>query len=234
MAATLHTSLGDIKVELFCDRAPQSCEVRCDMRLNEQRREEVEERCVLPSARSPSSGLGLDPRRQSLSASGYYDNTVFHRNIKGFLMGCYVPRAYVHETGFMIQGGDPTGTGKGGESIFGKTFPDEIKDDLKFSARGMLGVANKGPDTNGSQFFISYTKLPHLNMKYPLFGNVRRVISGWETLDAMEKVPVGAKDRPVEEIKLKVSQTQASSVYVTRFVQSVTIHANPIADAAIQ
>ena len=99
--------------------------------------------------------------------------------------------------GFMIQGGDPTGsfavddmilvqrlvhsldhdfffrvsgTGKAGESIYGKHFADEIVDSLKFSARGMLGMANKGPDTNGSQFFFSYQKLPHLNMKYPIFG----------------------------------------------------------------
>lgn len=66
--------------------------------------------------------------------------------------------------------GDPTGTGKGGESIYGKHFPDEIDQSLKFTGRGVLGMANKGPDTNGSQFFIAYQKLPHLNMKYPIFG----------------------------------------------------------------
>ena len=68
-------------------------------------------------------------------------------------------------------------------------------------------------DTNGSQFFIAYTKLPHLNMKYPILG---KVISGWETLDVMEKMPVGQKDRPEEPMVLK----------------SCTIHANPFADVA--
>jgi cyclophilin family peptidyl-prolyl cis-trans isomerase len=63
-----------------------------------------------------------------------------------------------------------TGTGKGGESIYGKHFSDEIVESLKFSARGIVGMANKGPDTNGSQFFIAYQKLPHLNMKYPIFA----------------------------------------------------------------
>mmetsp|Transcript_20002 Transcript_20002/g.41953 ORF Transcript_20002/g.41953 Transcript_20002/m.41953 type:complete len:116 (-) Transcript_20002:152-499(-) len=115
----------------------------------------------------------------------------------------------------MVQGGDPTGTGKGGESIYGKFFADEIHDSLKFTARGMVGMANKGPDTNGSQFFFAYQKLPHLNMKYPIFG---KVISGFEVLDAMEKVPVGPKDRPLQSISLK----------------NVTVHANPIAEIALQ
>mmetsp|Transcript_10441 Transcript_10441/g.16322 ORF Transcript_10441/g.16322 Transcript_10441/m.16322 type:complete len:80 (-) Transcript_10441:255-494(-) len=79
----------------------------------------------------------------------------------------------------------------------------------------MLGMANKGPDTNGSQFFFAYNKLPHLNFKYPIFA---KVISGFETLDAMEKAPVGPKDRPVTPIK----------------IVDVTVHANPIAEAAIQ
>ncbi|KAL3159109.1 hypothetical protein ABBQ32_011106 [Trebouxia sp. C0010 RCD-2024] len=86
----------------------------------------------------------------ALCASGYYDGTLFHRNIKGF----------------MIQGGDPTGTGKGGKSIFpspnGK-FPDEITDTLKHTKRGIVSMANSGPNTNGSQFFITYNKHPHLN-----------------------------------------------------------------------
>ncbi|KAL3151796.1 hypothetical protein ABBQ38_012767 [Trebouxia sp. C0009 RCD-2024] len=135
----------------------------------------------------------------ALCASGYYDGTLFHRNIKGF----------------MIQGGDPTGTGKGGKSIFptpnGK-FPDEIADTLKHTKRGIVSMANSGPNTNGSQFFITYNKHPHLNGKYTIVG---QVIDGMDVLDKMEKIKVGAADRPVQEIKLN----------------NVVIHANPLAGA---
>ncbi|XP_049848719.1 uncharacterized protein LOC126316668 isoform X3 [Schistocerca gregaria] len=132
----------------------------------------------------------------ALCASGYYDNTEFHRSIPGF----------------MIQGGDPTGTGKGGKSIYGKPFNDEFNDSLTHSDRGMLSMANKGPNTNGSQFFITYAAAEHLNSRFTLFG---KVIAGKDdTLKKMEKVPTGAKDRPLQSIRLL----------------SVTIHANPIAD----
>ncbi|KAK1274067.1 Peptidyl-prolyl cis-trans isomerase-like 2 [Acorus gramineus] len=130
----------------------------------------------------------------ALCASGYYDGTIFHRNIKGF----------------MIQGGDPTGTGKGGNSIWGKKFNDEIRESLKHNARGVLSMANSGPNTNGSQFFITYAKQPHLNGLYTIFG---RVIHGFEVLDLMEKTPIGPGDRPLAEIRLN----------------RVTIHANPLA-----
>ncbi|KAF8720656.1 hypothetical protein AX14_010821 [Amanita brunnescens Koide BX004] len=135
----------------------------------------------------------------ALSASGYYDNCLFHRNIKGF----------------MIQTGDPTGTGKGGESIWGGTFEDEIRSTLKFNARGVVAMANSGPDTNKSQFFLTYAKQTHLDGKYTIFGKV--IDGGDSTLDAMERVPVNNKNRPLSEIKLT----------------HVTIHANPIADATL-
>ncbi|XP_022757119.1 peptidyl-prolyl cis-trans isomerase CYP18-1-like [Durio zibethinus] len=110
-------------------------------------------------------------------ASGYYDGTIFHRNIKGF----------------MIQGGDPTGTGKGGTSIWAKKFNDEIQESLKPNcSRGILSMANSGPNTNGSQFFITYAKQPYLNGLYTVFGNV---IHGFEVLDLMEKFQTGAGDR---------------------------------------
>ena len=133
----------------------------------------------------------------ALAASGYYDKSVFHRNMKGF----------------MIQGGDPTGTGKGGASVWGDDFPDEFHDDNKHDSRGVLAMANKGPNTNRSQFFITYTPQPHLNNKYTVFG---RVIHGFETLDAMEAVQVDGtkKSRPLTDITLS----------------SITIHANPLAD----
>ncbi|CAB1099398.1 unnamed protein product [Ectocarpus sp. CCAP 1310/34] len=90
------------------------------------------------------------------TCSGYYDGTKFHRNIKGF----------------MVQGGDPLGTGKGGESIWGGPFPDEFHPDNKHDRRGMVSMASKGPNTNKSQFFITYTRQPHLNNVYTVFGKV--------------------------------------------------------------
>nr|ODN91248.1 peptidyl-prolyl cis-trans isomerase-like 3 [Cryptococcus depauperatus CBS 7841] len=113
----------------------------------------------------------------------------------------------------MVQGGDPTGTGKGGMSIYGRAFADEIRQTLKFNARGIVAMANAGPDTNKSQFFITYAKQPSLDGKYSIFG---KVIDGLEVLDSMERVPVTPKHRPLEEIKLS----------------NVTIHANPIANQA--
>jgi len=116
----------------------------------------------------------------------------------------------------MIQTGDPSGTGKGGDSIWGTTFEDEIRSTLKFNARGIVAMANSGPDTNKSQFFITYAKQPHLDGKYTIFG---RVIDGADsTLDAMERVPVTPKNRPTQEIRLK----------------KVLIHANPIADVTLR
>lgn len=92
----------------------------------------------------------------ALCGSGYYDGTKFHRNIKKF----------------MVQGGDPTGTGKGGESIYGKYFDDEISDNLRHDGRGVVSMANRGPHTNGSQFFILYDKAPHLNNVNTIFAKV--------------------------------------------------------------
>lgn len=113
----------------------------------------------------------------------------------------------------MIQTGDPTGTGKGGQSIWGKPFADEIRSTLKFNQRGIVAMASSGRDTNKSQFFILYAKQPHLDGNYTIIG---RVIDGAinGTLDLMEKVAVNEKHRPVQEIKMT----------------GVTIHANPIAD----
>ncbi|PRP80259.1 peptidyl-prolyl cis-trans isomerase 10 [Planoprotostelium fungivorum] len=119
----------------------------------------------------------------ALCASGYYDDTIFHRNIKGF----------------MIQGGDPTGTGKGGQSAFKTKLQDEFHPNLQHNARGIVSFANNGPDSNGSQFFITYGKQLHLNNVYTIFG---KVIYGLDTLDKMERVPVDGKDFPLKEIKI--------------------------------
>jgi peptidyl-prolyl cis-trans isomerase-like protein 2 len=119
----------------------------------------------------------------TLCERGYYNGVAFHRSIRNF----------------MIQGGDPTGTGKGGESIWGKPFKDEPNSKLLHSGRGVVSMANSGPHTNGSQFFVLYKSATHLNYKHTVFGGV---VGGLATLAAMENVPVDESDRPLEEIKI--------------------------------
>ncbi|RWW04098.1 hypothetical protein BHE74_00033500 [Ensete ventricosum] len=92
------------------------------------------------------------------------------------------------------HGGDPTGTGKGGQSIWGKPFKDELNSKLLHSGRGVVSMANSGPHTNGSQFFILYKSANHLNFKHTVFGSV---VGGLNALAAMEKVPVDDDDRPL-------------------------------------
>ena len=117
----------------------------------------------------------------------YYNNTVFHRLIKDF----------------MVQGGDPTSTGKGGESYFGAKFEDECLDPekrLSHSQRGMLSMANAGRNTNGSQFFITFKKAAHLDGKHTVFGKIKK---GFVTLDDIEKQETDpSTNRPVKEIKI--------------------------------
>src|SRR3990167_4782368 len=111
----------------------------------------------------------------------YYDGIIFHRVIKNF----------------MIQGGDPTGTGTGGESVWGGTFEDEFSPDVTFNRKGLLAMANQGPNTNGSQFFITVSEdLKSLNNKYTIFGEV---LEGYETVEKIEKTSTGMNDRPLEE-----------------------------------
>jgi len=120
-----------------------------------------------------------------LSQKGYYDDTIFHRSIKNF----------------MIQGGDPQGTGKGGESYWGAPFKDEFKTNLTHSGRGVLSMANSGPDSNKSQFFITFRSCRHLDNKHTVFG---RLVGGLETLQALESVHSDPKtDRPAEELKIQ-------------------------------
>lgn len=119
-----------------------------------------------------------------LVGKGYYDGIIFHRVIKGF----------------MIQGGDPTGTGTGGQSIWGKNFGDECKSEIKFDKPGLLAMANRGPNTNGSQFFITTALTPWLNMRHTIFGEVT---TGYEIIKKIETSPTAPGDRPVEPIKIK-------------------------------
>lgn len=102
-----------------------------------------------------------------LVQAGYYNDTVFHRIVKDFC----------------VQGGDPTGTGSGGQSIWGTAFNDEFNPDYKFDMPGRVGMANKGPNTNGSQFFITMVPTPHLNNKHTVFG---QVIKGYNVVKKLE------------------------------------------------
>ena len=120
---------------------------------------------------------------RELVKKGYYDGTIFHRVIKDF----------------MIQGGDPTGTGRGGESIWGKPFADEVVESVQFDKKGILAMANAGPNTNGSQFFITTKSTPWLNMKHTIFGEV---VSGYDSVQLIENTKVGSMDKPVEDQKI--------------------------------
>lgn len=115
--------------------------------------------------------------------NGYYDGLIFHRVIKGF----------------MIQGGDPTGTGRGGESIWGAPFEDEVTPAVKFDSKGLLAMANAGPHTNGSQFFITTAATGWLNMRHTIFG---RVINGYDVVETIENTQTKAGDKPVEDQKI--------------------------------
>ena len=114
---------------------------------------------------------------------GYYDNTIFHRVIKEF----------------MIQCGDPEGDGTGGESIWGGEFKDEFNPNLKHERAGTVSMANCGPNTNGSQFFITTVPTPWLDNKHTVFGKVTR---GMDVVHAIENVKCDKTDKPLETIKI--------------------------------
>ena len=118
-----------------------------------------------------------------LIKKGYYNGIIFHRVIKGF----------------MIQGGDPTGTGMGGESVWGKAFEDEVSAGAKFDRKGLLAMANAGPNTNGSQFFIAVAPTPWLNMRHTIFGEV---VEGYDVVERIENCRTEGQDRPLSEQKI--------------------------------
>lgn len=99
----------------------------------------------------------------------------------------------------MAQGGDPTGTGRGGTSIYGERFADEISPELRHTGAGVLSMANAGPDTNGSQFFLTLAPTPWLDGKHTIFGRVR---AGLAVLKRLGLVKTGPEDRPVEEVRI--------------------------------
>ena len=158
--ATLHTTLGDVRIKLFPNHAPKT--VRNFVGLAEGTQEWVD----------PATGERV--RRP------FYDGLTFHRVIPGF----------------MIQGGDPLGTGTGGP---GYRFADEFHPELSFDRPYLLAMANAGPGTNGSQFFVTVAKTPHLNRRHTIFGEVADQ-SSREVVDAIAQTPTDASDRPRQAI----------------------------------
>ncbi len=164
LTATLHTSQGDIRLNLFPNQAPKT--VGNFVGLAEGTKEYTG-----PNARGERSGP-------------FYDGVIFHRVIDGF----------------MIQTGDPTGTGRGGP---GYEFADEFHPELQFDKPYMVGMANPGvPNSNGSQFFITVARTTHLNYKHTIFGEVADQESR-DVVDAIANTATGPMDRPVNDIVIE-------------------------------
>ena|SRR5687768_10896227 len=159
--ATLKTTMGDIVVQLFDDKAPKT--VANFVGLATGTRE------------------WIDPKTQEKVKRPLYNGTIFHRVIPGF----------------MIQGGDPIGNGTGGP---GYRFEDEFNPDLRHTKGGILSMANAGPNTNGSQFFITLAPTLHLDNRHSVFG---AVVKGEEVVVAIGNVQRNPNDRPVKDVVLK-------------------------------
>jgi peptidyl-prolyl cis-trans isomerase A (cyclophilin A) len=162
LSAVLHTSKGDIEIELYDDRAPRTVENFVGLATGEK--------------------TWTDPETdETVEGEPLYDDVLFHRVIGDF----------------MIQTGDPTGTGRGGP---GYTFDDEFHDELSHDSAGTVSMANSGPNTNGSQFFITLGAQPHLDGKHAVFGSVT---DGMKVVEKIGGAKTDRQDKPKEEILLE-------------------------------
>jgi peptidyl-prolyl cis-trans isomerase A (cyclophilin A) len=159
--ATLKTSMGDIVIQLFDDKAPKTVANFVDL--------------------ATGTKEWTDPKTREKVKRPLYNGTIFHRVIPGF----------------MIQGGDPLGNGTGGP---GYRFEDEFHPDLKHSKPGILSMANAGPNTNGSQFFITQKPTPWLDGKHSVFGEV---VKGQKVVDAIINAPRDLRDRPMKDVVIQ-------------------------------
>ncbi|CAI5977204.1 unnamed protein product, partial [Closterium sp. NIES-64] len=259
----VHTSAGDLNVELHCDIVPRTCENFLTLAERGYYNGTIFHRCIryvlLPARSIQMHAFGTcqyspvvylygggDPTgtgKGGQSAWGKafqdeFDSRLGHseRGVlsmansgphSNHLLPCPAfvfplmpsarlplsplstpPQTPLFPRNFMIQGGDPTGTGKGGQSAWGKAFQDEFDSRLGHSERGVLSMANSGPHSNGSQFFVLFKSAPHLNYKHSVFG---RVVGGLDTLAAMERSAVDDKDRPLKPVT----------------IESITVFVNP-------
>ena len=167
LSATIHTTKGDVEVDLFEERAPET----------------VENFVGLATGETTWTHPETD---ETVESEPLYDEVPVHRVIEGF----------------MVQTGDPTGTGRGGP---GYTFDDEFHPELRHDGPGVLSMANRGPDTNGSQFFITLDATPHLDDRHAVFGEVT---DGMDVVREIGAVETDGNDKPVDDV----------------VVESVTVH----------
>jgi len=160
--ATLHTSAGDIRINLFGNHAPKTVANFTEL--------------------ATGAREWTHPGTRAKTTAPLYDGTIFHRVIDGF----------------MIQGGDPLGEGYGDP---GYKFADEFHPELQFDRPYLLAMANSGPNTNGSQFFITVGRTPHLNRKHTIFGEVADAESR-AVVDAIATTPTGRNDKPVTPVTI--------------------------------
>ena len=158
--ATLMTSMGEVVIRLFEDKAPKTVANFVGL--------------------ATGTKAWSDPKSGQQVKRPLFNGTIFHRVMPNF----------------MIQGGDPLGLGTGGP---GYRFPDEFHPDLRHSKPGILSMANAGPNTNGSQFFITHQATPWLDDKHSVFGEV---VKGHEVVEAIGKVPRDGRDKPLTDIVL--------------------------------
>jgi peptidyl-prolyl cis-trans isomerase A (cyclophilin A) len=159
--ATFTTNAGTFTIKLFAEEAPKTVANFVGL--------------------ATGTKAWTHPRTGQKEQKPYFDGTIFHRVIDGF----------------MIQGGDPLGQGTGGP---GYNFDDEFHPSLRHTKEGMLSMANRGPNTNGSQFFITLAPTPWLDGKHAIFGEV---VEGLDVVRAIGKVKTGVADRPVNEVRIE-------------------------------
>jgi len=162
LTATLHTSEGDVEIELYPERAPTTVANFAGLSNGKIAWEH------------PETG-------ETVENEAYYEDVPVHRVIEGF----------------MVQMGDRTGTGRGGP---GYTFDDEFDDELGHDGAGVVSMANSGPDTNGSQFFITLDAQPHLDGRHAVFG---RVVDGMDVVKAVGQTPTDRNDAPMTDVTLE-------------------------------
>ena len=166
--ARLRTSVGEIVIELYGERAPRTVENFVGL--------------------ATGSAAWTDPETgETVADEAFYRDVAVHRVIEGF----------------MIQTGDRTGTGRGGP---GYRFDDEFHDELRHDRPGVVSMANSGPDTNGSQFFITLAPTPHLNDRHSVFGGV---IEGMAVVEAIGSVETDEADRPLKPVVLESIAVEA-------------------------